>query len=92
MGDVSGLLSEGNRLLDSVEQQAALMSFMDGQAVKIDVASGRTIITAARGFAESSDMDGVRSHREKLDGVLFDIDSILDRAAMMTDNPPPAGS
>lgn len=91
-GDIPGLLTEGNRLLDKVEQQAALMSFMDGQAVKIDVASGRTIITAARGFSDSNDMDGVRSHRERLDGVLFDIDSILDRAAMMTDNAPPAGS
>ena len=91
-GDVGPLIGEGNRLLDSVEKQAALMSFMDGQAVKIDVASGRTILTAARGFVDSNDMDGVRSHRERLDGVLFDIDSILARAAMMTDNPPPAGS
>ena len=92
MGNVSGLIQEGNRLLDKVEQQAALMSFMDGQAIKIDVASGRTILTAARGFSDSNDIDGVRSHRERLDGVLFDIDSILARAAMMTDNPPPAGS
>jgi len=91
-GDVSPLIQEGNRLLDLVEKQAAMMSFMDGQAVKIDVASGRTILTAARGFVDSNDMDGVRSHRERLDGVLFDIDSILARAAMMTDNPPPAGS
>ena len=90
--DIGGLLQEGNQLLDKIEQQTTLMSFMDGQAVKIDVASGRTIITAARGFSESNDMDGVRSHRERLDGVLFDIDSILARAAMMTDNPPPAGS
>jgi hypothetical protein len=90
--DVSGLIQDGNRLMDSVEKQAALMSFMDSQAVKIDTASARTILTAARGFAESNDMDGVRSHRERLDGVLFDIDSILARAAMMTDNPPPAGS
>ncbi len=91
-GNVSPLIQEGNQLLDSVDKQAALMSFMDGQAVKLDVASGRTILTAARGFADSNDMDGVRSHRERLDGVLFDIDSILARAAMMTDNPPPAGS
>ena len=90
--DISGILQDGNRLLDKIEQQTALMSFMDGQAVKIDVASGRTIITAARGFSDSNDMDGIRGHRERLDGVLFDIDSILDRAAMMTDNPPPAGS
>lgn len=91
-GDISGLLQEGNRLMDKVEAQAALMSFMDSQAIKIDVASGRTVITAARGFAESNDMDGIRSHREKLDGILFDMDSILARAAAMTDNAPPAGS
>ena len=89
--DIPGLLTEGGRLLDSVEKQSETMSFMDGQAIKIDVASGRTILTAARGFSDSNDMDGVRSHREKLDGVLFDIDSILARAAAMTDNPP-AGS
>ena len=92
MGDVPGMLTEGSRILDQVEQQAALMSFMDGQAIKIDTASGRTILTAMRGFSDSNDIDGVRSHRERLDGVLFDIDSILARAAMMTDNPPPAGS
>ena len=34
-GTVSGLIQEGNRLLDQVDQQAALMSFMDGQAIKI---------------------------------------------------------
>lgn len=89
--DIPGLLAEGGRLLDSVEKQSETMSFMDGQAIKIDVASGRTILTAARGFSDSNDMDGVRSHRERLDGVLFDIDSILARAAAMTDNPP-AGS
>ena len=88
--DIPGLLQEGGRLLDAVEKQAETMSFMDSQAIKIDVASGRKILTAARGFSDSNDMDGVRSHREKLDGVLFDIDSILARAAAMTDNAPPA--
>ena len=68
------------------------MSFMDGQAIKIDVASGRRILTDAREFSDSNDMDGVRQHREKLDGVLFDIDSILARAAAMTDNEPTAGT
>ena len=90
--DIPGLIAEGGRLLDSVEKQAETMSFMDGQAIKIDVASGRTILTAARGFSDSNDMDGVRGHRERLDGVLFDIDSILARAAAMTDNAPTAGT
>jgi hypothetical protein len=91
-GDIVGLLQEGDRLLDSIEQQTASMSLMDGQTVKMQVAAGRKLIQAARGFSDSNDLDGVRAHRERLDGVLFEIDSVLHRAAMMTDNPPPAGS
>jgi hypothetical protein len=90
--DFGGIFQDAGSLLDAIEKQAGTLSFMDGQSVKIQVASARNLLRDARPFVDSGDIDGIRSAQVKLDAVLFDIDNTLDRAAMMTDNPQKTGS
>jgi hypothetical protein len=91
-GDVGAIFDDGGRLLDAIETQAGKMSLMDGQSVKLQVASARNLMKDAQPFIESGDVDGVRAAQQKLDQALFEIDSILDRATMMTDSPQKTGS
>ncbi|MGE5175424.1 MAG: hypothetical protein ACM3JJ_03540 [Hyphomicrobiales bacterium] len=90
--DPGAVLTDAGPLLDAIDKQAGEMSFMDGQSVKIQVATARNLVRDARPFTDSGDMAGFQAAQTKLDGVLFDIDNLLDRASMMTDNAPKSGS
>jgi hypothetical protein len=78
--------------LDSLEAQAGKMSIMDGQEMKLKVASARNIIKDAEPFVMQNDVEGVRAQQRNLDQVLFDIDGVLERALTMTDAAPTGGS
>lgn len=78
--------------LDSLETQAGKMSIMDGQEMKLKVASARNIIKDAEPFVMQNDVEGVRAQQRNLDQVLFDIDGVLERALNMTDAAPTGGS
>jgi len=91
MDFVPGYLNDMKATLDSLEVQAGKMSIMDGQDMKLKVASARNIITAAEPFVTQNDVEGVKAQQRNLDQVLFDVDGVLEKAIMQTD-PAPGGS
>lgn len=91
-GSIGTVLQDAGPLLDAIEKQASSMSFMDGQSVKIQVASARNLLRDAQPFVDSGDIDGIRAAQGKVDAALFDISNTIDRAAVMTDNPKGTGS
>jgi hypothetical protein len=86
-----GYLNEMKSTLDSLEVQAGKMSLMDGQDMKLKVAAARNIIKDAEPFVMQNDMEGVKAQQRNLDQVLFDVDSVLERAISMTDPTPKGG-
>jgi paraquat-inducible protein B len=92
MDDVPSSLNGLKSTLDSLETQAGKMSMMDGQEMKLKVASARNIIKDAEPFVMQNDTEGVRAQQRNLDQVLFEIDAVLERAISMTDAAPSGGS
>jgi hypothetical protein len=80
-----------NSTLDSLEAQSAKMSLMDGQEMKLKVATARRAVQAAQPFVMQSDVEGLKAAQRNIDQSLFDIDGILDRAIAMADAPPAGG-
>lgn len=92
MDFVPGYLTDMKSTLDSLEAQSAKMSIMDGQELKIKVASARNAVTAAQPFVMQNDVEGVKAQQRNLDQILFEIDEVLGRAISMVDTaPPPSG-
>lgn len=91
MDFVPGYLSDLKSTLDSLETQAAKMSIMDGQELKLKVASARNVVTAAQPFVMQNDVEGVKAQQRNLDQVLFEIDEVLGRAISMVDAAPAGG-
>lgn len=91
MDFVPGYLNDMKSTLDSLETQAGKMSLMDGQDLKLKVASARNVITAAEPFVMQNDVEGVRAQQRNLDQVLFEIDEVLGRAISMVDTAPKSG-
>ena len=91
MDQVPGYINDVKSTLDSLEVQAGKMSMMDGQDMKLKVASAREVIKATEPFVMQNDVEGVRAQQKNLDQVLFDIDEILDRALKMVDQAPTGG-
>ena len=92
MDMVPSYLNDMKATLDSLETQAGKMSMMDGQEMKLKVASARNIIKDAEPFVMQNDVEGVRAQQRNLDQTLFDIDGVLERAINMTDAAPTGGS
>jgi hypothetical protein len=92
MDQVPGYINDMKSTLDSLETQAGKMSMMDGQEMKLKVASAREVIKASEPFVMQNDVEGVRAQQRNLDQVLFEIDEVLDRALKMTDDAPTGGS
>jgi hypothetical protein len=91
MDYIPGYLSDMKATLDSLEVQAGKMSMMDGQEMKLKVASARNIIKDAEPFVMQNDIDGVKAQQRNLDQVLFEIDGVMERAINMTDAAPTGG-
>ena len=92
MDFVPGSLTALAATLDSLEAQAGKMSIMDGQEMKLKVASTRRALQAAQPFMMQNDMEGVKAAQRTIDQLLFDIDAILIRAISTADAPPDEGS
>ena len=92
MDFVPGYLNNMKQTLDSLEVQAGKMSLMDGQEMKLKVASARNVIKDAEPFVMQNDVEGVKAQQRNLDQVLFEIDGILERAILQTDAAPTGSS
>ena len=92
MDFVPSYLTDLRATLDSLEAQSKKMSIMDGQELKIKVASARNAITAAQPFVIQNDAEGVKAQQRNLDQILFEIDEVLGRAISMVDTAPTGGS
>ncbi len=90
MDFVPGYLNDLKATLDSLETQAGKMNILDGQEMKLKVASARNAATAAQPYIMQNDVEGVKAQQRNLDRVLFEIDEVLGRAIGMVD-PVPAG-
>jgi len=88
---IPGCMNDMKATLDSLEMQAGKMSLMDGQDMKLKVASARNIIKDAEPFVMQNDVEGVKAQQRNLDQVLFEIDGLLERAINMTDAAPTGG-
>lgn len=91
MDYVPSYLNDMKSTLDSLETQSGKMSLMDGQDLKLKVASARNVINAAEPFVMQNDVEGVRAQQRSLDQVLFEIDEVLGRAISMVDTAPTSG-
>jgi hypothetical protein len=91
MDFVPSYLNDMKSTLDSLEAQAGKMSILDGQEMKLKVASARRAVTAAEPFIMQNDVEGVKGAQRSLDGILFEIDGILVKAIGMTDAPAAGG-
>ena len=72
-----GVISEQ---LDAIESKTSSMNLMDNEATKIQIATGRRIITETDRWVQVNDAEAVRSQVAQLDPVLNEIDVLLDRA------------
>ena len=88
MDFVPGNLTALTATLDSLETQAGKMSIMDGQEMKLKVASTRRALQAAQPFVMQNDMEGVKAAQRTIELLLFDIDAILVRAISTADASP----
>jgi hypothetical protein len=86
---VPGYVNDLNATLDSLETQAGKMSLMDGQEMKLKVATARQAIKNAQPFVMQSDVEGLKAAQGNIDQILFDIDGVLERAITMA--PPATG-
>ena len=91
MDVVPGYINDMQSTLDSLEAQAGKMSMMDGQDMKLKVASARNIIKDAEPYVMQNDVEGVKAQQRNLDQVLFEVDGVLERAINMTDAAPTGG-
>jgi hypothetical protein len=92
MDFVGGYLQALTPTLDSLEAQAGKMSIMDGQEMKLKVASTRRALQAAQPFVMQNDTEGLKAAQGNIDLVLFDIDGILVRAISTADVPADDGA
>jgi hypothetical protein len=66
--------------LDDIETKSSPMNLMDRENLSIQIASARQLITTTEQWVANSDLDGIRDSVQKLDGVLDQIDVLLERA------------
>ena len=89
---VPAVLDGINRRFDEIWSKAPGMNLLDREHLAISLASGRRIIDTAKQWAASSDVEAVRSEAGRLDEVLGEVETLLDRSARATAEPAPSGS
>ena len=77
---------------DEIWSKAPGMNLLDREHLAIQLASGRRIIDTAKQWAANSDIEAVRSETQRLDAVLGEVETLLDRSTKATAEPAPAGS
>jgi hypothetical protein len=76
--------------LDEIQAKSSPMNLMDRENLNIQVASARQLITSTQQWVANADIDAVRAEVQKLDGVLNEIDVLLDRAIRSAATPAPS--
>lgn len=81
--DIQGVakaMTEIGKQFDAIEAKTSAMNLMDNETMKIQIATGRRIITETDRWVQVNDPEAVRSQVAQLDPVLAEIDGLLDRA------------
>jgi hypothetical protein len=73
--------------LDDIQAKSSPMNLMDRESLSIQIASARQLITTTQQWVVNSDADGIRDSVQKLDGVLDQIDALLERAVRSAATP-----
>ena len=68
------------------------MNLLDREHMAIQLASARKTFTSINHWATSNDADAVRSEIEKLNGILDEVDTLLDHTIRATAVDQPSGS
>jgi len=79
MDQMGPLLKSISSNFDVMENRSSAINIVDREHLAIQIATGRRTITETDRWVASADVDAVRSQVKELDGILADIDQILDR-------------
>ncbi len=77
---------------DEIWSKSSAMNLLDREHLAIQLASARKQVTSINQWASSNDADAVRSEVEKLDGILSEVDTLLDHTIRATSADQPSGS
>ena len=66
--------------LDEIQSKSSAMNLLDRENLAIQAASGRGLITTTQQWVANGDIETVRSEVRNLNGVLDEVNSLLDRA------------
>jgi len=70
--------------LNEIWAKSSAMNLLDREHLAIQLASGRRMITSINQWVTSADVDAIKSEVEKLNPVLDDVDTLLDRTIRAT--------
>jgi len=65
---------------DAIGEKSSAMNLMDRENMAIQLATGRRIIASTQAWVANADIDAIRTEVARLDGVLGEVDALLDRA------------
>jgi chromosome segregation ATPase len=81
-GDLSTartLLASIRARLDTIEKETSAMNMIDRQSTALQIATARRTMTEADRYIDSGDAESVRTQITLLNGILAEIDTLLDR-------------
>lgn len=81
-----------SKRLDDIWSKSSAMNLLDREHMAIQLASARKELTSVTQWANSNDADAVRTEIEKLDGILGEVDELLDHTIRATAVDQPSGS
>jgi len=76
---ISPLLHSISSNFDVMENRSSAINMVDREHLALSVATGRRTMTETDRWVSSGDVDAVRGQVKELDGILTDIDQILER-------------
>lgn len=89
---VAGYLQGISTRFDEIWAKSSAMNLLDREHLAIQLASGRRMLTSINQWVTSTDIDAIRSEVEKLNPVLDDVDTLLERTIRATAADTPDGS
>ena len=81
-GDLSTartLLASIRARLDTIEKKTSAMNMIDRQSTALQIATARRTMTEAERYIDSGDAESARAQITQLNGILAEIDTLLDR-------------
>jgi hypothetical protein len=89
---VSKAMKEIGEQFNAIESKTSSMNLMDNETMKIQIATGRNVISQTDPWVLNNDAEAVRSQVAQLDPVLDQIDVLLDRAVKSSAAEPAPGT